>query len=173
MKKQFRVAITGHRPNKLGNDYDLSSKLLDQILPNKISEIIYSHTSYKPDWDLDTEIIFISGMALGVDQMFAKLAVRLGYKYVAAIPCKDQDIKWPEKSKHRYHQMLSYRHCTAYYVSNLPYDNYCMQRRNQWMVDNCDLLIAVYDGSPGGTKNCINYALSVGKKIEYVHLPVK
>lgn len=27
----MKVAITGHRPNKLGNDYDLTSPLIDQI----------------------------------------------------------------------------------------------------------------------------------------------
>lgn len=34
-----------------------------------------------------------------------------------------------------------------------------------WMVDNCDLLIAVHDGSPGGTANCVNYANQKNKKI--------
>mgnify|MGYP000852490524 CR=1 FL=1 len=30
--------------------------------------------------------------------------------------------------------------------------------RNRAMVDDCDLLIAIWDGSPGGTANCVEYA---------------
>jgi len=27
----MKIAITGHRPNKLGNDYDLTSPLIEKI----------------------------------------------------------------------------------------------------------------------------------------------
>jgi uncharacterized phage-like protein YoqJ len=33
-----------------------------------------------------------------------------------------------------------------------------MQKRNEWMVDHADAVIAVWDGSPSGTANCIGYA---------------
>lgn len=44
-----------------------------------------------------------------------------------------------------------------------------MQKRNEWMVDNCDILIAVWDKSPGGTKNCVDYAESKKKQIIYIN----
>src|SRR6478752_3152397 len=34
------------------------------------------------------------------------------------------------------------------------------QARNKWMVDHCDMVVAYFDGSSGGTNNCINYAIS-------------
>ncbi len=40
-----------------------------------------------------------------------------------------------------------------------------MDKRNKWMVDNCDLLIAVWNGTSGGTANCVNYAKSINKQI--------
>jgi len=40
-----------------------------------------------------------------------------------------------------------------------------MQTRNIWMVDNCDLVLALWDGSDGGTGNCIKYANKIGKPI--------
>ena len=41
-----------------------------------------------------------------------------------------------------------------------------MNIRNEWMVDRCDTLIAVWDESPtGGTTNCVGYAKQQGKKI--------
>lgn len=43
-----------------------------------------------------------------------------------------------------------------------PYAVWKMQRRNERMVDHTDLLIAVWDGGPGGTANTIRYARSNG-----------
>jgi uncharacterized phage-like protein YoqJ len=40
-----------------------------------------------------------------------------------------------------------------------------MQKRNEYMVDNSDIVIAVWDGSKGGTYNCVKYAEKLGKKI--------
>lgn len=37
-----------------------------------------------------------------------------------------------------------------------------MQRRNEFMVDNADMVLAYHDGSEGGTKNCVDYAKSQG-----------
>jgi uncharacterized phage-like protein YoqJ len=39
------------------------------------------------------------------------------------------------------------------------------QRRNEFMVDAADVLAAFFDGSPGGTANCVLYASKVGKKV--------
>ncbi len=33
------------------------------------------------------------------------------------------------------------------------------------MVDNSDIVIAVFDGTPGGTKNCYDYATDAKKRI--------
>jgi uncharacterized phage-like protein YoqJ len=34
-----------------------------------------------------------------------------------------------------------------------PYEPWKMQKRNEWMVDNSDADIAVWNSQPGGTKN--------------------
>ncbi len=39
------------------------------------------------------------------------------------------------------------------------------QRRNEFMVDASDALAAFFDGSPGGTANCVRYARSVGRRV--------
>lgn len=44
-----------------------------------------------------------------------------------------------------------------------------MQIRNEYMVENCDLLIAVWDKSDGGTANCVKYAKSQRKNIIYIN----
>jgi len=40
-----------------------------------------------------------------------------------------------------------------------------MDKRNEWMVDKADSILAVFKQTPGGTANCVQYAKSKGKRI--------
>jgi uncharacterized phage-like protein YoqJ len=145
----MKIAITGHRPHKLGNDYDLTSPLINNI---KL-EIIHNLERYPLD-----SLTLISGMALGIDTLFALIAIELELNLIAAIPFKGQESKWPFGSRLKYNYILSYEKCEKIIVSGGGYHPSKMQKRNEWMVDNCDVLIAVWDGTAGGTANCVEYA---------------
>lgn len=103
-------------------------------------------------------------MALGVDQDFAFVCTEMKIPWVAAIPFVGQESQWPRTSQEFYKELLSYAYCT-FVVTGGGYSPHKMQRRNQWMVDNCDLLVAVWDGTNGGTGNCVEYAQSVNREI--------
>ena len=45
------------------------------------------------------------------------------------------------------------------------YKPYLMQKRNEYMVDQSDKVIAVWDGSKSGTYNCIKYTKKQNKEI--------
>lgn len=150
----MKIAITGHRPNKLANDYTLTSPLIAKIK----KQILLILKEHKPD-------TLISGMALGIDTLFARIAIEQKIPLIAAIPCGNQSQFWGDKAKDEYKSILKHRLTTAKYVSQLPFTNWCMQARNQWMVDNSDILIAVWDGTPGGTANCVKYAQKVKRTI--------
>ena len=104
----------------------------------------------------------ISGMALGTDQIFAHIATTLDIPFIAAVPFEGQEAAWNDKHQAIYHRLLK-KASEVIVVSPGGYENYKMQVRNCWVVDNCDLLLGVYDGSGGGTKNCLNYAQSIKK----------
>lgn len=36
------------------------------------------------------------------------------------------------------------------------------QKRNEWMVNHSSLVLAVYNGTPGGTRNTLDYAKRMG-----------
>jgi len=148
------IAITGHRPNKLGNDYDLKSPLIERI-NILLEEIILN---YQPDF-------MISGMALGIDTLWARLAIKNDIKLIAAIPFENQDVMWVEKSRKIYHDLLSKAWNVVNVSGQTRYKPEYMQMRNEWMVDKCDILVAVWNGSKGGTGNCVQYAQRVGKKM--------
>ena len=150
----MKIAFTGHRPDKLGGYNDATNKR--SAILSKIDEIV------SPLHDVE----FIVGMALGVDQWAAEYAIDHGIPFHAYIPCPGQELVWPEKSQERYRFILS--HAETENILSQTYTPGAMYYRNECMVNDGDLLIAVYDGSAGGTRNCINYAKQVGRKIIFI-----
>lgn len=161
MNSKIKVAITGHRPDKLGNDYDLKSPLIDKI------HLAILDTLESIDKDLN--ILPIIGMALGIDTLYALIAIELNLPFIAAVPCLNQESKWIEKSRKIYREIVNNSLCTIHYITNQEYTQSCMQKRNEWMVDNCDILIAVWDGTSGGTANCVRYAENESKIIHRIN----
>ena len=178
----MNVAFTGHRPHKLWGYVDLKPK---EKAINKHNEalnkyralfVILRDTVLNNWTDRKDKLRIISGMALGVDQVAAWVGIKLKEKYPgaveleAAIPCKDQDIKWRDGSKQVYQYLLS-KCDVRTLVHDGPYNYSCMQSRNEYMVDHADILIAVWDGSSGGTGNCVRYAQS--KDIRIIRIDPK
>lgn len=155
----FRVAFTGYRPQKLpffGEDDPLFIDLLKRLRGQIVKFIEDGATE------------FISGMALGVDTYCAEIVLDLQKQYpnitlFAAIPCADQARLWSTAQQEHYRELLS--KCNSKKVLAEHYTKGCMNKRNRFMVDNCDILLAVYDGKPGGTMDAVKYASGVGRKI--------
>jgi uncharacterized phage-like protein YoqJ len=119
--------------------------------------------------NFDEDIHIVTGGALGIDQDAARIAHKHKKPFVVAIPCLNQEKMWPATAQQQYQKMLTFA-SKVHYVSDKEYTANCMQKRNEWMVDNCDVLVAVWDGSKGGTENCIRYAELVGRTIHYIKL---
>ncbi len=150
------VAFTGHRPDKLGG-YKLPNPTYIRVC----KEIDRLLRELKPEK-------VITGMALGIDQWAAMIAHKLGIPFLAAIPFEKQENKWPEESQKTW-RLLRKLASEEVIISPGGYSAEKMQARNQWMVDHCDKLIAIYNGDKtGGTANCINYAQSIEKEIIFI-----
>ncbi len=111
---------------------------------------------------------FISGMAIGVDIYAAEAVLKLKEKYPqitleCAIPCETQAVKWSESWRERYFDIIS--RCDKETLFRKHYTPDCMMNRNKYMVDNSDAVIAVWNGTEGGTGNTVNYAIGNGKKV--------
>lgn len=157
---------TGHRPQgfpfKYGIDKQKQYAYL-QALAKKIELAI-----------IDYGILnFISGMAVGADLDFAEIVLTLRDKYPitleCAIPCQNQTLKWSDKDKLRYDDILK-RADEINFISK-RYTPECMLKRNRYMVNKSELVIAVFNGiERGGTWYTINYAKKNNKKIEMIEL---
>jgi uncharacterized phage-like protein YoqJ len=146
------VAFTGHRPHKLGGYKDVNP--IRDAIKARIKEKLIE---LKPD-------AVISGMALGVDQWAVEVCLELGIPFIAAVPFEGQEKMWPHKSKLYYHELLKQAN-EIEIISEGGYAPWKMQIRNEWMIDKCDVLIAVYDGTEGGTHNAFTYAEKINKDV--------
>ena len=145
------VAVTGHRPQKLGGySTGVNMKLLDLA-----QQALKRHNIEK----------VLTGMAQGWDQAIATSCAVLNIPFVACIPFTGQDEMWTADGK-RLYQFLMEKASEVKLVSNGSYSPTKMQKRNEYMVDNSEFLIALWNGTPGGTANCIAYAKKVGRKGE-------
>ncbi len=154
----YKVSFTGYRPQKLpffGEDdpmcVDLKLRLRKQI-----EKLIDSGAGE-----------FFTGMALGVDMWCAEEVLELKklhpeIRLTAVIPCRVQESKWNIEEQRRYREILS--KCDKVLCLSESYTKDCMMKRNRALVELCDLLLAVYDGKPGGTKHTVDHAAKLGRK---------
>lgn len=67
----------------------------------------------------------------------------------SAILCESQAEKWTEEQRGRYFDIAS--KCDKETLIQHHYTPDCMHTRNRYMVDQADLIIAVWDSRPSGT----------------------
>ncbi len=175
----MKIAVTGHRPSKLNNEYDMNGPCSEWIrlrLRNLIKSkraVNQMLQNLSPDGTPLDEITLISGMALGADMIFAELSIELNLPLIAAIPFVGQERVWKQHQKDRYYQILESPLVVKHIVCEGGYAPWKMLKRNEWICDQLsrtDTLAAVWDGSDeGGTAHCVKYAQSKNVDIERIN----
>lgn len=172
--KNNSAHFTGHRPNnKYMFGYDLK------------------HPGYKPIIEKITEIAemvinkegitrFLTRGALGIDTISFWCIHKLKEKYphiknIVVVPFKNQPIKWNENDKKWYRKMLKMAdeviyvdELEGYEVKDIPVGEYHVAKMdlgNKYMVKNTKITIGYFDGSKGGTANCMRDANKIGRMI--------
>ncbi|MCL1857608.1 MAG: DUF1273 domain-containing protein [Oscillospiraceae bacterium] len=156
--------FTGHRPKALPWGYD-ENNLRCVSLKSKLKftlESLIVEEGYKK---------FISGMAMGADMICAEIVLSLKniYSYIkleCAVPNYAFTESWPGEEIRRYSSILTRADSIRMLSMNRVYSKRDLMMRNIYMVDNSELVIAVYiDGESGGTKNTIDYARYKNKEV--------
>lgn len=160
MTRDVTCCFTGHRPEKLPWGTDERDP---RCLALKRSMLRELERLYRRGFRH-----FVSGMARGADLYFAEAALELKEKYPdltveGAVPCPSQAERWSEGERLRWRRVLDA--CDLETVVQHNYDRWCMQRRDRYMVDRSRAILAVFDGTPGGTQYTLNYAMSKGLDI--------
>ena len=161
--REETCCFTGHRPEKLPwgrNEADRRCVALKARLQDAV-EAAYAEGKRH----------FICGMARGCDFYFAEavLALRsrkVGVTLEAAIPCAVQSASWTKDQRERWERLVTASDYQT--VLQQAYTSDCMIRRNRYMVEHSSLVIAVYDGSDGGTRRTLEHAIR--EKVPFVDI---
>jgi uncharacterized phage-like protein YoqJ len=160
------VTVTGHRPKYFKNGYsDKHNQRLYDLFYDWLSKSHSENAIYT----------YISGMALGVDIQSTQAALALGIPVVAGVPFRNQEATWQPKDQKRYRELLTYAK-EVVYVDELTdpqylvknskpglYNPYKLLLRNNWMIDQCTEVLAMWNNLPGGgTYQVVKYAESKG-----------
>ena len=141
-----RCAFTGYRPQKMPFGFDetdprcIDFKKRVRATIQTLYDMGYRH--------------FISGGALGMDMFAAEAVVELRKQHPEVIlemvsPFDDQASKWPEEYRAPHDLLFELADITT--ATSHVYTKSAMFIRNRYLVNNADLLLAAYDGQPGGT----------------------
>ena len=163
------ACFTGHRRIN-GAYYNYQTPTLDWLhLRDRMLEVVLAFATTSMEVNE-----FISGMAIGVDQLAAECVLLtrthegLDLALTAAIPFPSQPSNWPINTQERYYWLLG--QAQAQIISPDPYTPAKMHVRDRWMVDNSNYVIAIWDGrKQGGTYATLTYAVQTGKPIFWIN----
>ncbi len=155
-----KVCFTGSRPMSLPWKFNENCDLFIEFharLKSFIEKLVDAGFNH-----------FITGMALGFDTYAAEsvLEKKRGGKpaYLeCAIPFEKQAARWSQEQINRYNSVLKHADKITY-VSN-EFDMGCYARRNEYMVKNASLVVALQIKPDGGTAATIKLAKKYNKPI--------
>ena len=153
-------AFTGYRPSKMPWGYDETDARCAEFRFRLREALEYLIGQGYTD--------FMSGGALGFDQMAARIVLSLREKYpwirlIMVIPFDGQADKWSREQRGCWLEITEASD-RVIHISH-SYDKGVFFQRNHYMVENADLILAAFDGQSGGTAGTIAYAKRHGVRV--------
>jgi uncharacterized phage-like protein YoqJ len=134
-----KVVVIGHKPTELGG-YDVDSA----TLRSKVAEILAAKR------ELADELVVMTGMALGAEQLGAEAAALVGVPYVAVLPFPDLDAKWPRAARDHFEALLARAKGIVLLQARQPETRQkagaALARRDAWLLRHADEALAIWDG---------------------------
>ena len=148
-------AFTGYRPEKFPFDDNETDPRCEQLKQKLFCEILRMTR--------EGVNVFMSGMARGVDLWAAEAVLQIQnvkpsqkIELWAIVPYDRQPLAWSAKERVRYQRILE----QAAHVEYISHDYYngCLQKRNRYMVDHVDYLIAYAWHPASSARELVEYA---------------
>jgi hypothetical protein len=117
------------------------------------------------------DLVGISSLADGADQLFASTVLDLGGKIEVVIPSEGYEGTFSSDALDRYRNLLSRATSVICLTFPQPSED-AFYSAGRYVVDHCDRVIAVWDGKDakglGGTADIVSYARGLGTRVEVV-----
>lgn len=153
----IRIAVTGPRPENMAG---VPAAYVRSHVRDTLEVMLEDH---------DGLVHAYSGMARGIDTIFAQQAVRMGVPLYAMVPFSGFDAQWGPFDRQVLNDLLEQAREVCVVCDEGSKAAY--QARNIAMVDKSDLLLAYnVPGQAGGTANCMAYARTVIKPMRSIDI---
>jgi uncharacterized phage-like protein YoqJ len=137
-----KVVVLGHKPTELGG-YEDNAVATDVV--RRMTEVLEAKRALHPD------LIAMTGLGLGAEQLGAEAAAAAGVPYVAVLAFPDPDSVWPASSKARFRALLDGAASTVLLQAKAPETKQkagaALSRRDAWLFRHADEGIVVWDGA--------------------------
>jgi ribonuclease HI len=136
------LAVIGHKPPELGG-YDANP--VSESVRAKLAEVLAAKRQ------VDADLVVLTGLGLGAEQLAAEAAAEAGVPYVAVLPYPDPDSQWPSSSRKAFQSLLDGAQATVLLQSKPPATKQlagaALRRRDAWLARHAHDAIAVWDGA--------------------------
>jgi hypothetical protein len=151
----MKIGLTGHQKLDDPSDWEWVKEEIDRILT-----------------PLPSPVTGITSLAIGADQLFAKAILQHEGCLEAIIPFPEYEDTFDDGTDKECYQKLLKAASKVNVMHRAGSDEECYFAAGKMMVDEADLLLAVWNGKPaaglGGTGDVFNYARQRRKRT--IHL---
>jgi hypothetical protein len=148
----MRIGITGHQRLKNSSSWDWVEGEIKAILAR-----------------IPEPLIGITSLAIGADQVFAKIILEQQGTIEAIIPFEGYELKFAEGHDRQEYRNFLNRASRTEVLQKKTSDEEAYFAAGKRVVDLAEILIAVWDGNPaaglGGTADVVTYAKQKRKRI--------
>lgn len=162
--KSKTVCFSGHRPEKLPLSGSGGAKVIRVLKSILYKEILDSIS--------DGYSCFITGLARGIDLWAGEIVMELkaqgeDIRLIAVSPYKKHGESFKGEEKFILGNIML--KADEFICLGEDYSKGCLQRRNEYMVDRSDKLIAVVSDYKSGTGSTIRYAEKQGVPVRIIN----
>jgi ribonuclease HI/uncharacterized phage-like protein YoqJ len=144
------VAVAGHKPPELGG-YD-ANPVSDHVRA-KLAEVLAAKREVDPD------LVVLTGLGLGAEQLAAEAAAEAGVPYVAVLPYPEPDSQWPPASRKAFQVLLDGAQSVVVLQNKVPASRplagAALRRRDAWLARHAQEAVAVWDGKDAGVGRAV------------------
>ena len=164
--EMIRIGVTGHRILK--NPQEIATSVQEVL--RKIGKIV------KRANNESAKFVAISPLAEGADRIVAQEILAIpGSAMEAILPLEPEEYMKDfetSSSKEEFRGLLQ-KAAMTHRVTPQPTRSEAYELAGRFVVDNCDVLLAVWDGEAGrgrgGTAEIVNYARKTGKPLVWIN----
>ncbi|MCU1426715.1 MAG: Ribonuclease [Actinomycetia bacterium] len=135
------VVVLGHRPPELGGYGD---NAIAAGVRRKVAEILTGLRVVHPD------LVVLTGLGLGAEQLGAEAAAAAGVPYVAVLPFPNPDAVWPAASRAIFQRLADGARDTLVLATTKPTSKQtagmALGRRDDWFRSHAHGALIVWDG---------------------------